>query len=163
MGRFLSRDTWALDTWNPVEVNRYGYAAGNPVNWGDPSGHMAEYFPMTTQIGTTDILILAGLGITVATLLIWTTWQYADIDFVAMAEALQVEVMHLAKKLPTTDGKKVRVRPLSDKEVRQKGLHQEKQKTGARGDDVIYVDGDGNLYIGPKGGPIEPLGHVDDY
>ena len=26
VGRFLSRDTWAVDTWNPVEINRYVYA-----------------------------------------------------------------------------------------------------------------------------------------
>ena len=38
VGRFLSRDTWALDTWNPVELNRYVYVAANPVNWGDPLG-----------------------------------------------------------------------------------------------------------------------------
>ncbi len=38
VGRFLSRDTWALDTWNPAELNRYVYAAANPVTWSDPSG-----------------------------------------------------------------------------------------------------------------------------
>lgn len=30
-GRPLSRDTWPLDTWSPVELNRYVYAAANPV------------------------------------------------------------------------------------------------------------------------------------
>jgi RHS repeat-associated protein len=39
VGRFLSRDTWAIDRQNPMELNRYVYAAGNPVRWGDPSGH----------------------------------------------------------------------------------------------------------------------------
>jgi RHS repeat-associated protein len=39
MGRFSSRDTWAYDYRNPVELNRYGYTGGNPVNRSDPSGH----------------------------------------------------------------------------------------------------------------------------
>jgi len=39
VGRFLSRDTWAVDTWNPVEVNRYIYVANNPVNFNDPTGY----------------------------------------------------------------------------------------------------------------------------
>jgi RHS repeat-associated protein len=38
VGRFLSRDTWAIDRQNPMELNRYVYAAGNPVRWADPSG-----------------------------------------------------------------------------------------------------------------------------
>jgi RHS repeat-associated protein len=38
-GRFLSRDKWPVDYKNPVELNRYGYTANNPVNWSDPSGN----------------------------------------------------------------------------------------------------------------------------
>jgi RHS repeat-associated protein len=38
VGRFTARDQWAYDFRNPVEFNRYGYAAGNPVNSIDPSG-----------------------------------------------------------------------------------------------------------------------------
>jgi RHS repeat-associated protein len=37
-GRFLSRDTWAYDFQNPVELNGYGYVAGNPVKYKDRSG-----------------------------------------------------------------------------------------------------------------------------
>ncbi|MCA9884984.1 MAG: RHS repeat-associated core domain-containing protein [Anaerolineae bacterium] len=38
MGRFLSRDTWPYDYKNPIELNRYVYAANNPVLYSDPSG-----------------------------------------------------------------------------------------------------------------------------
>ena|GEM_PF-2397290 len=41
VGRFNSRDTWAYNFQNPMEFNRYVYAAGNPVRWSDPSGHSA--------------------------------------------------------------------------------------------------------------------------
>jgi RHS repeat-associated protein len=37
-GRFLSQDTWRVDYKNPIELNRYGYTANNPVNYSDPSG-----------------------------------------------------------------------------------------------------------------------------
>ena len=40
-GRFLSQDSNDYDTNNPVEVNRYGYTANNPVNGFDPSGYEA--------------------------------------------------------------------------------------------------------------------------
>jgi hypothetical protein len=42
VGRFLSRDVWPVDYGNPFELNRYVYAANNPVRWSDPSGFMAE-------------------------------------------------------------------------------------------------------------------------
>jgi len=36
----LSRDTAGYNFEKPVELNRYGYVAGNPVNRYDPSGHL---------------------------------------------------------------------------------------------------------------------------
>ncbi|NJL54040.1 RHS repeat-associated core domain-containing protein [bacterium] len=39
-GRFLTRDTYPIDFQNPVELNRYGYTANNPVNGTDPSGYV---------------------------------------------------------------------------------------------------------------------------
>jgi RHS repeat-associated protein len=41
LGRFLSQDTYPVNFGNPIELNRYGYARGNPVNYGDPSGNEA--------------------------------------------------------------------------------------------------------------------------
>lgn len=38
-GRFLSRDTWAYDLSNPIELNRYVYTTNSPLNYIDPSGH----------------------------------------------------------------------------------------------------------------------------
>jgi RHS repeat-associated protein len=38
-GRFLSQDKWPVDYKNPMELNRYGYTANNPVNFYDPSGY----------------------------------------------------------------------------------------------------------------------------
>jgi RHS repeat-associated protein len=41
-GRFVSRDVWPVDYGDPWELNRYGYTAGNPVRWTDPSGLFAD-------------------------------------------------------------------------------------------------------------------------
>ena len=38
IGRFLTRDTWAGDYYDPLSLNRWGYVQGNPVNYVDPSG-----------------------------------------------------------------------------------------------------------------------------
>jgi RHS repeat-associated protein len=37
-GRFLTRDPAPVNLGNPVELNRYGYARNNPINYSDPSG-----------------------------------------------------------------------------------------------------------------------------
>jgi RHS repeat-associated protein len=37
-GRFLSKDTWELDQYNPIEYNRYSYVGNDPLNNSDPSG-----------------------------------------------------------------------------------------------------------------------------
>lgn len=38
-GRFLSQDTYRGSQTNATTWNLYGYCAGNPVNYVDPSGH----------------------------------------------------------------------------------------------------------------------------
>ena len=39
-GRFISRDTWGGNVYNPQSLNRWSYAAANPVMFVDPSGRM---------------------------------------------------------------------------------------------------------------------------
>jgi RHS repeat-associated protein len=44
VGRFLSQDSYSVNYNNPIELNRYGYAANSPINFSDPSGMlMVEY------------------------------------------------------------------------------------------------------------------------
>ena len=40
-GRFLSRDSYRGDSGNPSTLHLYTYCANNPVNYEDPSGHIA--------------------------------------------------------------------------------------------------------------------------
>ena len=68
LGRFLSRDPWPLDYQNPVELNRYVYAAANPVMWSDPSGYTITGVAGTYgEISGRNIPILSGLGTVTAT------------------------------------------------------------------------------------------------
>ena len=39
IGNFITEDTYAGDTTNPLTLNRYTYTSNNPVNRIDPSGH----------------------------------------------------------------------------------------------------------------------------
>lgn len=45
LGRFPQRDRFAGDGLRPESLNRYAYAAGNPIHFTDPSGHDIFYFP----------------------------------------------------------------------------------------------------------------------
>ncbi|WP_334303936.1 RHS repeat-associated core domain-containing protein, partial [Dorea longicatena] len=40
-GRFISRDSYRGNSVNPSTWNLYAYCANNPVNYEDPSGHIA--------------------------------------------------------------------------------------------------------------------------
>ena len=59
-GRFLSRDTMDYELDNPVDLNRYGYAAANPINSYDPTGHsdLVEYGIIARE--TEELAIIEG-------------------------------------------------------------------------------------------------------
>jgi RHS repeat-associated protein len=61
-GRFLSQDTWTVNYNNPIELNRYGYAAGNPVNLSDPSGNFAEYISLNLNSSKNAKVVGTGVG-----------------------------------------------------------------------------------------------------
>ena len=54
LGRFLQRDTVVDDPGNPQTLNRYGYAANNPLSNLDPSGH----FIVETAVLTAAFLLI---------------------------------------------------------------------------------------------------------
>jgi RHS repeat-associated protein len=78
VGRFLSRDTYPINHQNPVELNRYVYAAGNPVRYSDPSGlesegYAATYFPSLQVKDSTFLFatgVVVGVGVMVYVLCI---------------------------------------------------------------------------------------------
>ncbi len=39
MGRFINKDTYKGDMWNPLTLNLYTYVENNPLKYIDPSGH----------------------------------------------------------------------------------------------------------------------------
>ncbi|QSX06731.1 hypothetical protein JYG23_04605 [Sedimentibacter sp. zth1] len=43
VGRFMTEDTYRGNISNPQSLNQYAYALNNPVNYVDPTGHLAEY------------------------------------------------------------------------------------------------------------------------
>jgi RHS repeat-associated protein len=53
LGRFLSQDTYPYNIGNPVELNRYVYAANDPINLTDPTGNaaLAEYVVLGATFG----------------------------------------------------------------------------------------------------------------
>jgi len=67
-GRFLSRDTAEINIYDPTELNRYGYARANPVDYSDPSGlEAAITYPLVTvNISIRSIAEVTALGLAVA-------------------------------------------------------------------------------------------------
>ena len=77
----MGMDTWPLDYDYPVELNRYVYAAANPVTYSDPSGYFADYLGAlqvsnqnsdeTAALGAgTKRLVSPGAGATFSSLIV---------------------------------------------------------------------------------------------
>jgi RHS repeat-associated protein len=83
MGRFASRDTWAYNYRNPVELNRYGYTANNPVNRWDPSGYSLVSFGSLLHENITTARVLAATvsGMTTGLLGSGLSYMLASIGF----------------------------------------------------------------------------------
>jgi RHS repeat-associated protein len=60
-GRFNSRDTYPVNFNNPIELNRYGYTASNPINGSDPLGQMTA---TASYASVSKLVILGAIGVT---------------------------------------------------------------------------------------------------
>ncbi len=63
VGRFLSRDPYPVNLYDPFELNRYIYAGNDPVNFSDPTGtvSLSEY-GINLSTKSPAIVILKGAG-----------------------------------------------------------------------------------------------------
>jgi RHS repeat-associated protein len=57
-GRFLSRDVAPFDVDDPVDLNRYTYAGGSPVDFYDPTGFMAAEYGGIARVSAENATIL---------------------------------------------------------------------------------------------------------
>ncbi len=61
LGRFISADTIVPDPLNPQALNRYAYAANNPILYNDPSGHCPWCIPVGFAIGAIVGGVVSGI------------------------------------------------------------------------------------------------------
>jgi len=75
LGRLLSQDTYPVNFSNPVELNRYVYAANDPIKLIDPSGHEGLLgYGLTSLLNgvkNAAIIITVGVGIVAVTYAIY--------------------------------------------------------------------------------------------
>jgi RHS repeat-associated protein len=91
-GRFLSMDKWPVNYQNPMELNRYGYTANNPINYADPSGYVTLKEYAITQVKTLYSFkssSLALLGQLTLWLVVTTVWGTQISAILSTAERVE--------------------------------------------------------------------------
>ena len=117
-GCFLSEDTVAGDQINPLSLNRYAYVSNNPVNYADPSGHVAtSRFSQTMKIdgggGSSSTSKKNGANVVLQQdTLPSTTQGYQSAESRLTAAAKEMEGFKEAAKEAEADGAK----PIAEKE-----------------------------------------------
>ena len=81
-GRFLSRDTWAYNFQNPVELNRYVYAMGNPISYTDPSGYSPtiDFTKIVKRVSLVGAAGLHNLAQKLESIFFWLHKIFAEMD-----------------------------------------------------------------------------------
>jgi fibro-slime domain-containing protein/RHS repeat-associated protein len=82
-GRFLNRDPAPYNLTDPVELNRYGYAAANPIRFSDPTGRTIalERAVIEIHISMEVKVAVAALGVAVSCI-----YEYQASVFMALAK-----------------------------------------------------------------------------
>ena len=57
-GRFISQDTYAGSTADPISLHKYLYANSNPINNNDPSGYISQETQQTIEQATVVIIMI---------------------------------------------------------------------------------------------------------
>ena len=70
IGRFSSRDTWAYDYRDPIQLNRYIYTANNPTTYIDPSGYDFKAYWSRLKSKVASIPVLRAVG---SSIYVWLT------------------------------------------------------------------------------------------
>ena len=176
---------WYVHYTRPQTLNGWSYANGNPTNHTDPSGHFVPFcmfgYYFDKQTNTCKPTAIAGLlnsflppgsatiafesssapgpGEIIGPLVLGGVCVFAIgalIHTVIQTQFQSVTVLQ-AQTRQTSTGETVRVRELSDSEVRQRGLHREKDAQGYGATDKVYEDENGNTWIGNDQGELQPF------
>jgi RHS repeat-associated protein len=95
-GRFLSRDTAPFEMSDPVAINRYVYAAANPIAYQDPTGYMETTLEwgMTVQISASQVIaVVAAFGYAVGCLYVKSATAVAALAR-DRATLLMIEILY---------------------------------------------------------------------